>query len=125
MRWALSRSETHVPTRFTVRRGAVATQARKHVVGFFSRGDAGRTLDSPSGRLYVLWRIVYFSAVRGELFAPWSGCLMQHRGITMADKELEKEMKAIAKDLMDYTNKQLAAMEKSLIAYIDKKASGK
>jgi hypothetical protein len=43
----------------------------------------------------------------------------------MADKELEKEMKAIAKELMDYTNKQLAAMEKSLIAYIDKKASGK
>ncbi len=43
----------------------------------------------------------------------------------MADKELEKEMKAIAKELMDYTNKQLAQLEKNLVAYIDKKASGK
>jgi len=43
----------------------------------------------------------------------------------MADKELEKEMKALAKELMDYTNKQLAQLEKNLVAYIDKKAAGK
>ena len=43
----------------------------------------------------------------------------------MADKELEKEMKALAKEIMDYTNKKLAQMEKNLVAYIDKKADGK
>lgn len=43
----------------------------------------------------------------------------------MKDKELEKEMKAIAKEMMDYTNKRLAQLEKNLVEYIDKKADGK